>query len=289
MLYLKLVLMAVFWSGVFPAVNIVLQSMGIFTSVFLRFSCAALILLALLLARDRRLPRLSPRESVLVVGLGLLGITLYNTLFTAGLAMVEASRAALIVPSNPAFTALFAALILGERLGRTRAIGVLLCVLGALWVLCRGDPLSFARLELGAGELVLLACVLIWSAYTLLGRVALSTLSPLALTALVMAAGAVPLALPAALEDAPLAQTTWPAWTAFAYLVVFGTVIPFLWFYEGVKALGAARAAQFINLVPPLALAESVLILGEPVSGALLVGAGLVVAGLYLINRRRRS
>jgi len=289
MLYLKLVLMAVFWSGVFPAVNIVLQSMGIFTSVFLRFACAALVLLALLLARDRRLPRLSPRESVLVVGLGLLGIALYNTLFTAGLAMVEASRAALIVPSNPAFTALFAALILRERLGRTRAIGVLLCVLGALWVLCRGDPLSFARLELGAGELVLLACVFIWSAYTLLGRVALSTLSPLALTALVMAAGAVPLALPAALEEAPLAQATWQAWTAFAYLVVFGTVIPFLWFHEGVKALGAARAAQFINLVPPLALAESVLILGEPLSAALLVGAGLVVAGLYLINRRRRS
>ena len=289
MLYLKLVLMAVFWSGVFPAVNIVLQSMGIFTSVFLRFACAALVLLTLLLARDRRLPRLSPRESVLVVGLGLLGIALYNTLFTAGLAMVEASRAALIVPSNPAFTALFAALILRERLGRTRAIGVLLCVLGALWVLCRGDPLSFARLELGAGELVLLACVFIWSAYTLLGRVALSTLSPRALTALVMAAGAVPLALPAALEEAPLAQATWQAWTAFAYLVVFGTVIPFLWFHEGVKALGAARAAQFINLVPPLALAESVLILGEPLSAALLVGAGLVVAGLYLINRRRRS
>jgi drug/metabolite transporter (DMT)-like permease len=162
-------------------------------------------------------------------------------------------------------------------------------VLGALWVLCRGDPLSFARLELGAGELVLIACVFIWSAYTLLGRVALSTLSPLALTALVMAAGAVPLALPAALEQAPLAQATWQAWTAFAYLVVFGTVIPFLWFYEGVKALGAARAAQFINLVPPLALAESVLILGEPLSGALLAGAGLVVAGLYLINRPRRS
>jgi len=289
MLYLKLVLMAVFWSGVFPAVNIVLQGMGIFTSVFLRFACAALVLLALLLLRDRKLPRLSPRESVLVVGLGLLGITLYNTLFTAGLAMVEASRAALIVPSNPAFTALFAALILRERLGRTRAVGVALCVLGALWVLCRGDPLSFARLDFGLGELLLVACVFMWSAYTLLGRVALSTLSPLALTALVMAAGAVPLAIPAALEHAPLAQAGWQAWTAFGYLVVFGTVIPFLWFYEGVKALGAARAAQFINLVPPLALAESVLILGEPLSSALLVGAGLVVAGLYLINKPRRS
>jgi drug/metabolite transporter (DMT)-like permease len=289
MLYLKLCLVAVCWSGVFPAVNIVLQGMGVFTSVFLRFACAALILLALLLVRDRRLPHLSPRESVLVVVLGLLGITFYNTLFTAGLAMVEASRAALIVPSNPAFTALFAALILRERIGRMRAVGVALCVLGALWVMCRGDPRSFARLELGMGELALVACVFIWSAYTLLGRVALSTLSPLALTALVMAAGAVPLALPAALEEAPLAQAGWQAWTAFAYLVVFGTVIPFLWFYEGVKALGAARAAQFINLVPPLALAESVLILGEPLSGVLLIGAGFVVAGLYLINRPRRS
>jgi len=289
MLYLKLVLMAVFWSGVFPAVNIMVQTMGLFTSVFLRFACAALILFVVLIVSQRKLPRLTPRESVLVVGLGLLGITLYNTLFTVGLTLVEASRAALIVPTNPAFTALFAALVLRERLGKARAFGIALCVLGALWVLCRGDPRNFARLDFGLGELVLVGCVFMWSAYTLLGRVALSTLSPLALTALAMAAGALPLAVPAALEDAPLAQANWQAWTALGYLVVFGTVTPFLWFYEGVKALGAARASQFINLVPPLALAESVLILGEPLSPALIVGAALVVAGLYLTNRPRRS
>jgi drug/metabolite transporter (DMT)-like permease len=102
MLYAKLVLMAVFWSGVFPAVSIVLQTMGLFTSVFLRFACAALILLALLLARLGRFPRLTPRESVLV----------------------EASRAALIVPTNPAFTALFAAVLLRERLGKARALTI---------------------------------------------------------------------------------------------------------------------------------------------------------------------
>ena len=68
---------------------------------------------------------------------------------------------------------------------------------------------------------------------------------------------------------------------------MFGTVLPFLWFYEGVKALGAARAAQFINLVPPIAVAEAVLILDEPIQPALVVGAALVVAGLYLTNRPR--
>ena len=287
MLYLKLVLMAVFWSGVFPAVALMLQSMGVYTAVFLRFSMAALVLMALLLVRERRLPRLSPRESVLVLGLAFLGITVYNTLFTAGLGLVEASRAALIVPTNPAFTALFAALILKEPLHRARAVGIALCVAGALWVLLRGDPAGLAGMTLGAGELILIACIFLWSAYTLVGRVALFSLSPLALTAYVMFIGSLPMAIPAWLEARPLSQAAWHSWAALGYLVVFGTVIPFLWYYEGVKALGAARAAQFINLVPPLAVLESVLILGEPMSDALYAGTALVVAGLYLTNRPR--
>jgi drug/metabolite transporter (DMT)-like permease len=287
MLYPKLVLMALFWSGVFPAVNIVLSSMGLVTSVFVRFWFAAVILLVVLRLRSHRLPRPSPRETVLVIGLGILGISLYNVLFTAGLALVEASRAALIVPTNPAFTALFAALFLKERLGPVRAAGIALCVLGALWVLTRGDLFSFTKLNVGLGELLLVACIFMWSAYTLLGRVALSGLPALALTAYVMTAGSLMLAIPAWLEHDSLARVTWQSWAALGYLVVFGTVLPFLWFYEGVKALGAARAAQFINLVPPLAVAESVLILGEPMTPALYVGTALVVAGLYLTNRPR--
>jgi drug/metabolite transporter (DMT)-like permease len=162
-------------------------------------------------------------------------------------------------------------------------------VLGALWVLARGDPRSFATLEFGVGELVLVLCIFMWSAYTLLGRIALSTLSPLALTAYVMAAGSIPLALPAAAEGAALAAVTWQGWAAFGYLVVFGTVIPFLWFYEGVKALGAARASQFINLVPPIAVLESVWLLDETLSPGLLVGMALVVAGLYLTNKPKKG
>jgi drug/metabolite transporter (DMT)-like permease len=288
MLHAKLVLMAVFWSGVFPAVNVLLQSMGVFTAVFLRFWWAAVILLVLLRFREHRLPRLSPREAVLAVGLGLLGISLYNTLFTAGLGMVEASRAALIVPTNPAFTALFAALLLKERIGAARAAGIGLSASGALWVLCRGDPRAFATLELGPGELILVLCIFVWSAYTLLGRIALATISPLALTAYSMLAGSLPMAIPAWLEHESLARVTWQGWAAMAYLVVFGTVVPFLWYSQGVKTLGAARAAQFINLVPPLAVTESILILGEPFTPALLVGAALVVAGLFLTNRPRK-
>jgi len=289
MLYAKLVAMAFLWSGVFPAVRIVLREMGIFGSVFVRFFAAALVLLSLLRLREGRWPRLAPREAGLVVALGLLGIALYNTLFTVGLGYVEASRAALIVPTNPAFTALFAALLLGERLNPLRAAGVALSVGGALWVLARGEVHAVLALGLGPGELALVACIFVWSAYTLLGRVALATVSPLALNAYSMLAAVVVLAPAAAWERAPLAAAGAGAWLAMAYLVVGGTVLPFLWYAEGVRALGAARAAQFINLVPPFAVAQAVLVFGEPWTPALGVGLALVAGGLYLTNRPRRS
>ena len=285
MSYFKLVFMAVVWSGVFPAVNILLRTMGVFPAVFLRFLAAAIVLLVVLRWREGPLRLPAGRDLAFSLGLGLLGITFYNTLFTAGLARVEASRAALIVPTNPAFTALFAALFLRERLGARRATGVALSVGGALWVLSRGDPRNFATLHWGTGELLLVLCIFAWSAYTLASRVALARLTPLALTTWVTLAGALPLAWPAWSELGALGQVSWQSWAAMAYLVIFGTVLPNLWYYEGVKALGAARAAQFINLVPPLAALESVLLLGEPATPALAVGALLVVAGLFLANR----
>jgi drug/metabolite transporter (DMT)-like permease len=158
-----------------------------------------------------------------VLALGLIGISLYNTLFTAGLALVEASRAALIVPTNPAFTALFAALFLRERLGWLRTVGVALSMAGALWVLCRADPLAFRTVQFGLGELYLVLCILTWCIYTLLGRVALASMSALTLTAYVMAVGVLPLTVLAWNEPRQLIEVTWVSWAALAYLVFFGT------------------------------------------------------------------
>lgn len=287
-IYVKLVLMAIMWSGVFVSTKMVLESMAVFAAVFLRFWGAAVILLLLLVYREGRLPAVTRRQAALIVVLALIGISFYNALFNLGLARVEASRAALIVPTNPAVTALCAWAILRERLGGTRALGVALSVAGAVWVLTRGEPTRLAELSLGRGEIYLILCVFTWTAYTLIGRVALVGLSALALTAYVMMVGSVGLAVLAALEPGSFADVTPRSWAALAYLIVFGTLIPFLWYYEGIKAIGAARASQFINLVPPLAVAESVILLGEPFSPALVIGGAMVIAGLVLTNRPGR-
>jgi len=61
--------------------------------------------------------------------------------------------------------------------------------------------------------------------------------------------------------------------------------VAFKLYMDGVSSLGAGRAAQFINLVPVFAVAQSMLILGERPSAASLAGGALVVLGLIVSQR----
>ena len=70
------------------------------------------------------------------------------------------------------------------------------------------------------------------------------------------------------------------------YLGAFGTVIGFVWYYEGVKAIGPARTAVFNNLVPVFGITLGAVLLGEPVLLSMIVGGLLVIAGVSLTNRQ---
>lgn len=72
------------------------------------------------------------------------------------------------------------------------------------------------------------------------------------------------------------------AWASIFYLGVFGTVLGFLWYYEGIRRIGPVRAGLFINFVPISAVILSFFILGEPLTLSLLIGAVLVSSGVYL-------
>ncbi len=133
-------------------------------------------------------------------------------------------------------------------------------------------------------------CVLAWATYTLLGKRILQGLSPIAATTYAALIGTALLAVAAAASGqlAP-PPATWRVGLALGFVGVFGSALAFVWFYEGVRALGPARAAVFINLVPVAAIALGVLLLGEPLELSMLVGGALVIGGIWLINRPQRA
>jgi drug/metabolite transporter (DMT)-like permease len=288
MIYLKLALTALFWGGTFIAGRVLARDTPPFSAAFLRF-CFALALLAPLLARRRDLWPRDAKSLTLAALLGATGVFGYNALFFWGLKSVDAGRAALIVACNPVAITVFSALVFGERLRPAAMAGVAACLAGAALVISRGDPGALFAGAVGPGEAAILGCVACWTSYTLIGKRAMESMSPLAAVTLACALGAAFLLPPALGEGlAGLAPGLAPRqWLALAYLGVCGTALGFIWYYQGIAAIGPARSGVFINLVPVSAVAMGGLILGEKIDPSLAAGAGLVLGGVWLTNRFR--
>lgn len=284
--YVKLVLMAFCWGGAFIGGRIATAEFAPAAAALWRYVIATIALVIVAFALERGLPRLDGRQWLAVLLLGATGVVLFNLCFMFGLARVPASRGALIMALNPALTLLGASLLLRERLTRNKMLGIVIALLGVSVVLGHGNPADLFRGSVGIGEVILFGCPLSWAAYTLIARQSLPGMSAIAVTTYAALAGTVMLAIGNAAtgELAPPAASL-HAWGAIAFVGIFGTALAFVWFYDGVRAIGPARTAVFINLVPVAAIVLGVVVLGEPLEASMLVGGALVVAGVLLLNR----
>ncbi|UUZ62412.1 DMT family transporter [Polaromonas sp. P1-6] len=289
-IYLRLSCVPVIWGATFIAGRIVSAHLPPATAAFVRFVFATLALLAALHLSQglRALTQVSRRQLLGTMALGATGILAYNLLFFSALAVLPAGRTSLIVALNPIVTLLVAAAFLGERLSATRWLGVGLALLGVWVVVTRGD-LSQLLQSVGKGELSMFGAVCAWAVYTLLGRRLLQGLSPLLATLWAAIWGTLFLAL-LALRDVPMLHAssfTPEVWASLAFLGLLGTALAFVWYYEGIRQLGAARTVVFNHLVPIFGVLLGWLVLGEPLSLSLIAGGAMALAGVFLVNRVR--
>jgi len=290
-LYLRLVLVALFWGGTFVAGRAVAGSTPGILAATLRFAIAAPLLVLVAWRFEGGLPRLNWRQALHTLGLGLTGIFLYNLCFFGALEEIPAGRSALFVAFNPIVTALLMSVLTRERLSRIKWLGIGIAFVGAAIIVTRGDVLGAMEdisQSVGAGEGMMLIAITAWAFYTLIGRHAMATISPIAATTYAALWGLVLLAAASVVQTdaSDWAAVDWAELGLIAYLGVFGTVIGFIWYYQGVKQLGAAQAAVFNNLVPVFGILLSAVVLSEPILISMVVGGVLVVLGVALTNRR---
>jgi len=284
--YLKLFAVAFFWGGTFVAGRFLAGNVQPVSSAFFRFLVASSLLLLATWRMEGRLPTLNLRQVLSVSALGLTGIFAYNLFFFNGLTLIGAGRAALIIALNPVAITLCSALIYKEPLPLSRIIGIPLSVFGAMLVISRGDLSLLWSGGVGRGELLIFGCVLSWTLYSIVGKSAMTGLSPLAAVCWSSMAGTLLLLIPAAMSGSlsEAVHFTWSVWLSIGYLGLFGTVVGFLWYFQGIQKIGPSRAAIFINFVPVNGVLLATLLLGETLSPSLLFGGLLVVAGAYLAN-----
>lgn len=287
--YVKLLGAVVAWGGTFIAAKYAVIDASIEVSALLRFSSASLILLLVLRLQLGTLPRLNAQQLYYVVLLGLSGVTLYNLFFFFGLQTVEAGRGSLIITSNPLWVALGSVWFFRQRFGWINIAGLLICSVGVATVLSRGHLAVLFSQGIAIGELSLLGCALSWAAYTLIGKKLMnssSPLQPLALVTYSCVSGSLLLLIWIVISGHPLRiHNTLNLWTSIGYLSLFGTVAGFVWFFQGVQKIGASQAAVFVFLVPVSAIILGILILHEPVTLSLFIGAVLIIGGVAMVNK----
>ncbi len=246
------------------------------TLLLLRFSFAAAIAWAMLLARRGRLPR--GRGLWTLVGMGAIGYAGQSFSYFTALTMASAGLVALLLYLFPALVALLSWAVLRHPLSRLQLGALVLALLGSLLTIGRagdGQPLGIA---LG------LLAALIYSVYILVGSRLPADVTPAASTAVVTTAaaatyGAVALASGVRLPVSP------GGWAAVGAVAVIGTVLAIVFFMAGLERLGAVKASVYSTLEPAFTVLLGVLLLGEEVTPTRLLGGGLILGAVLLLAR----
>jgi len=286
--YVLLILSALCFAGAWVAGKVAVRTMPPMALAVGRFAVASLLLWAWAARRDAGARRPSRADVPFILGMGVTAVAGYNVLFFYGLERAPASDGALIVPGlTPVLAAVMGRAVLKERIAAHGVVGLLVAVAGLVLVMAPGGGASRERL---AGDVLFALGALAWAAYTILGKVATARFEPVRATLYGTLAGTLML-IPLALAEngwAQLMAAPTRAWAGLVYLGTFATVVSFVFLYEGVHRLGAARASSSLLLIPVFGVLLSAGFLHEHITGRMTAGGVLVILGLILVQARNR-
>lgn len=288
MLNPRLLFVAVVWGSNFAFVKYALADFYPLSFTIIRFSCAALFLVVVMIA-DREPLAVERRDLGPIIALGFIGITLYNLFFMYGLSATTASNSALLISLSPLFAAFIQAASRRERLTVAVLAGLALSSIGVFLVIRSGPGgLGFTSRDL-PGDLLTLCAALFWALYTVRSRPLLAKYSAVKVTAYSMIAGTV-LLLPLGARE--LVKQAWEtvsplSWAALAFSAFIAGGIAFTLWYQGVQRIGVTKTIVYHYLVPFVALLFAALFLREEMTLSRMVGGAAILVGVAIVQRDR--
>jgi drug/metabolite transporter (DMT)-like permease len=273
--------LAAIWGSSFLFIRLAVLDFGAFATAGVRVGVAALVLLPLLLRRGLGRQLLQHWRQLLVVGL--LNSAIPFVCFAYALQSITTGLSSILNATVPLFGALVAWVWLKDRPGASRALGLAVGFAGV--ALLAWDKASFKPDALGlASGWAVLACLLATLCYGVAASYTKRCLS--GLPSLVTATGsqlgaALALTLPTVWFWPPKSPGT-PAWLAVLVVGVLCTGVAYVLYFRLIESVGPARALAVTFVIPAFAVLYGVLLLGEHVTGWMLLCGAIIVCGTAL-------
>ena len=236
--------------------------------------------------RIRRL-HLSRRQCYLLLAMAANGIALNQLTFIGGMARTTVAHTGLIVALGPVMVLVIAVVLRMEALTAAKFLGMLVAFAGV--AILTADKAGQGSGGHWVGDLILLASTFVFAVYIVLMKEIANDFDALSLSALTFGLGAVMMApfCARAVLRTNWAALRWESWCGLGFLVVFGSVVSYLLFAYVMTELTACRAAAFNYLQPVIASGLGIWLLSERLTWNVLIGGGLILAGVYLTERDR--
>jgi drug/metabolite transporter (DMT)-like permease len=289
--YLLLALTALFWSLNWVIGRAIAGHVTPFALALIRWIVALAVMLPFALPDIRRQWPVIRREWKLIVWLGLLGTGLHNVFAYAGLQYTTATNGVILNSSVPIMIIVLGWMIFRDTITRVQALGVAVSLAGVLAILTRGDPSVLATFALNKGDLIVVAGMVLWAAYTVILRLKPPGLSGLALLfscAVVGVTVLFPLFIAEMLFFGGRIEVTPATVAAMTYVGVFPSFVGYVFWNRAVAEVGSNVAGIFMHLMPAFGSVLAWLFLGERIQPFHLIGIALILLGITLTTRGTR-
>jgi drug/metabolite transporter (DMT)-like permease len=270
------------WSSAFSVAKLAIADCPPLLLLAARFLIASVLMFGIA-AITRVRWTLNRRDVLLFALLGIANQAIYLGVGYVALRDISAGLSVLIFSANPIVTAVFAALVLGERMTWSKAVGLVLGIAGVAFIVQ-------SRLSIGSDHLrgILLTVVSLLSFVG--GTILFKRYAPkdglwIGNGVQSLAAGIALLPFSLATESIGDIVPTWRLLACFAFLVLLVSVFAYLLWFKILTLSGATAASSYYFLLPPLGMLFGWLLLGEHVALSDLLGIIPVVLGIYLVTR----
>lgn len=281
-------LVVVTWGTQHPALKVLSESLGPLTLNLWRFLITALCLAPLVRAKNIHIPG---SDRLRLMMLGVVGIGIFGVITTLGIAHSTSSNSAVLVNTHPILTTFLAPLLISETSPKHLKTLMSVGFIGILIVLTDGfHNLDIANDSYLLGNCMLFAGALLLSIYTIFLKSYAQRLGALTATYYAICGG-VSFLLIASLVTGSLSSfftLTSKEFALLLYVAIVTTALGWVVWFNAVAKLGAAQGTSFIFLIPVFGVFFSVILLGESLSPAFLIGASLTIFSVLVINWRGR-
>lgn len=279
----SLLLTVFFFATNFVAVKHVVHVVPPVLFAAVRFTFAGVLLWTILRFFEPE-SRLKRGDLLPVFGLGIVGITFTQSVFTIGVSHTTAANTAVIYATAPVWGMLLGFFLKLERPRLAGIFGIVLCLLGV-------GAVEYGGLDLGGtsllGDALILAAAVFWGSYTVLSLPLLRRYSPLAVAAYPMVLGGLA-AFPLALLDLDVDYASFDGsiWFAALYSALLSSAFGFVGWQRGVSKVGANRVLIYQYLVALIGVSAGIVLLGESFGLGQFLGAVVILCGVYLARRK---